>query len=130
MVTLSLLTDEDKEKRQKGVALIKEAREIKKSKDPAEIRYFLKPEKHQVDIEAEDYSNFLLYDEVEKTEPPATFSLSEEELEAIGEGTFLGLYLHQYYIQDHNFKRTIKLIDFSQKNCVFVLQFQLEHNMF
>ena len=89
MVTLSLLTDEDKEKRQKGVALIKEAREIKKSKDPAEIRYFLKPEKHQVDIEAEDYSSFLLYDEVEKTEPPATFSLSEEELEAIGEGMFI-----------------------------------------
>ena len=88
LVILSLLTDEDKEKRQKGVALIKEAREIKLTKDPAEIRYFLKPEETQVNLESDDYSTFLLYDKVEKTEPPPTFSLSEEELEAIGEGMF------------------------------------------
>ena len=83
---LSLLADEDMEKRKIGVALIKEARETDKSGYPDGIRYFEKPTKEQVNLEAEEYSSFLLYDEVEKTEPPATFHLTVDQLNAIANG--------------------------------------------
>ena len=63
-----------------------EARETDKSVYPDGIRYFEKPTENQVNLEAEDYSSFLLYDEIEKTEPPPTFHLTVDQLEAIANG--------------------------------------------
>ena len=80
------MSDEDKKKRQKGVNFIKKFRENKKEDDP--IRQFRKYTQDEVNLLCTDYSNFILYDNVEITEPPALFDITLEEFQDIVDGKF------------------------------------------
>ena len=98
MVILALLDDEKKRNRQKGFNFIKQYRDNKQPDD--DIRILEKYTQHQVNLNANDYTSFIKYDNVEITEPPATFHISLEELRDIvdGKGTFLRYFPHQILI--------------------------------
>ena len=81
---LALLDDEKQKNRQKGFNFIKQYRDNKQLDD--EIRLFEKYQQHQVNFNANDYTSFIKYDNVEITEPPATFHISLEELQDIVDG--------------------------------------------
>ena len=84
LVILALLGDEDKRKRQKALKFIQKFRNQKKPDDP--IRKFEKYTENQVNLSAHDYSNFIKYDQVDITEPPATFKLGLDVLQDIVDG--------------------------------------------
>ena len=84
LVILALLNDEKKKNRQKGFDFIKTYRDNKKPDDS--IRKIKKYTADQINLLATDYSNFIKYDNVEITEPPATFHISLEELQDIVDG--------------------------------------------
>ena len=74
---LALLTDERKQKRRLGVRYIFYARE---NRAPG-IRYFTKMDRTNINLQAQDYSEFLDIKSLTTfTEPPITFHLSEEQL--------------------------------------------------
>ena len=81
---LALLTDSRKQKRKLGKKLIMQAR---RNRIPG-VRSFLKIQKHQINLNAQDYSTFLKIDTIEvMTEPPPTMLLTETQLEEIVQGT-------------------------------------------
>ena len=82
---LALLNDDNKKNRQKGLDFIKQYRNNKNPHDDT-IRKFEKYTDKQINIQANDYTNFIKYDNVEITEPPATFHISLEELQDIVDG--------------------------------------------
>ena len=84
MVILALLNDENKRNRQKGFNFIKQYRDNKKPDD--QIRKIQKYTADQVNLLANNYTNFIQYENVEITEPPATFKISLEELQDIVNG--------------------------------------------
>ena len=84
LVILALLNDEKKKNRQQGFDFIKQYRDNKKPDD--QIRKIQKYTADQINLLANHYSNFIKYDKVEITEPPATFHISLEELQDIVEG--------------------------------------------
>ena len=84
LVILALLGDENKRKRQKAFKFIKQFRDNKTPDDP--IRHFRKYTKNEVNLKATDYSNFIKYDKIDITEPPATFKLSLDLLQDIVNG--------------------------------------------
>ena len=59
-------------------------RNNKRPDDP--IRLFEKYREDQLNFLATDYSEFILYNNIEVTEPPCTFGLTIEELEDIANG--------------------------------------------
>ena len=84
MVILALLNDDNKKNRQKAFNFIKQYRDNKKPDDT--IRKIQKYTENQVNLLCTNYTNFIKYDNVEITEPPATFHLSLEELQNIVDG--------------------------------------------
>ena len=84
MVILALLNDDNKKNRQKGFNLIKQYRDNKQPDDT--IRKIKKYTQDQVNLLCTNYTNFIKYDNVEITEPPATFHISLEELQDIVDG--------------------------------------------
>ena len=84
MVILALLNDDNKKNRQKGFNFIKQYRDNKQPDDT--IRKIKKYTQDQVNLLCTNYTNFIKYDNVEITEPPATFHLSLEELQDIVDG--------------------------------------------
>ena len=90
MVILALLDDENQRNRQKGYNFIKQYRDNKKQDDP--IRVFKKYTEDEVNLLAHNYSNFIKYDKVEITEPPATFHLSLEELQDVVDGKYNNMF--------------------------------------
>ena len=85
MTILALLADDNKRNRQKGFNFIKQYRDNKKPDDDT-IRKIQKYTADQINLLANNYTNFIKYDNVEITEPPATFHLSLEELQDIVNG--------------------------------------------
>ena len=86
MVILALLSDEEKKNRQKGFNFIKQYRDNKQADDT--IRKIQKYTQDQFNLLATNYTNFIKYDNVEVTEPPATFHISLQELQDIVDGKF------------------------------------------
>ena len=84
MVILALLDDEKQKNRQKGYNFINQYRDNKQPDD--DIRIFEKYTQDQVNLNANDYTNFIKYDKVDITEPPATFDITLEELQDIVDG--------------------------------------------
>ena len=84
MTILALLADDNKRNRQKGFNFIKQHRDNKKPDDT--IRKIQKYTANQTNLLANNYTNFIKYDNVEITEPPATFHISLEELQDIVDG--------------------------------------------
>ena len=84
MTILALLADDNKGNRQKGFNFIQTYRDNKNPDDS--IRIFRKYRQDEVNLLCNDYSNFILYDKVDITEPPATFQISLEELQDIVDG--------------------------------------------
>ena len=87
MIILSLLTDEDKAKREHGVALIQKAR----SQVPTDgVRFFnkkFKIKKAMLVFEAQSYDEMIDLDNLEEyTEPPCTFHIDMDELKKIASG--------------------------------------------
>ena len=88
MVILALLSDQDKKNRKKGFNFIKQYRDNKQADDDT-IRKIQKYKEDQINLLATNYSNFIKYDNVEVTEPPATFHISLQELQDIVDGKFI-----------------------------------------
>ena len=86
MVILALLNDDKKKNRQKAFNFIKQYRDNKKPDDT--IRKIEKYTQDQVNLLCTNYTNFIKYDNVEVTEPPATFHISLQELQDIVDGKF------------------------------------------
>ena len=86
MVILALLSDEEKKNRQKGFNFIKQYRDNKQADDT--IRKIQKYTQDQINLLSTNYTNFIKYDNVEVTEPPATFHISLQELQDIVDGKF------------------------------------------
>ena len=84
MVILALLNDDNKKNRQKGFNFIKQYRDNKQPDDT--IRKIQKYNENQINLLCTNYTNFIKYDNVEITEPPATFHISLEELQDIVDG--------------------------------------------
>ena len=87
MVILALLDDEKKRNRQKGFNFIKQYRDNKDPDDDT-IRKIQKYTEDQINLLSTNYTNFIKYDNVEVTEPPATFHISLQELQDIVDGKF------------------------------------------
>ena len=87
MVILALLSDEEKKNRQKGFNFIKQYRDNKQADDT--IRKIQKYTQDQINLLSTNYTNFIKYDNVEVTEPPATFHISLQELQDIVDGKFI-----------------------------------------
>ena len=85
MTILALLADDNKRNRQKGFNFIKQYRDNKNPDDDT-IRKIQKYTHDQLNLSATNYSNFIKYDNVDITEPPATFNITLEELEDIVDG--------------------------------------------
>ena len=85
MTILALLADENKRNRQKGFNFIKKYRDNKQADDDT-IRKVQKYTADQINLLANNYTNFIKYDNVEITEPPATFHITLEELQDIVDG--------------------------------------------
>ena len=87
MIILSLLTDEDQDKREHGVALIKKARDQVPTNG---IRYFnkkFKIKKAMLVFEAQSYDQMIDLDNLEEyTEPPCTMQIEMDELKKIASG--------------------------------------------
>ena len=85
-VILGLLTDDRLEKRKMGKEFILQAR-IDKPKIKG-VRYFTQNLTiHDVNYEADDYSNFILYNKLSYfTEPPVTMHLTTQDLDEVVEG--------------------------------------------
>lgn len=84
MTILALLADDNKRNRQKGFNFIKQYRDNKKPDDT--LRKIQKYTHDQINLLATNYSNFIKYDNVDITEPPATFDITLEELQNIVDG--------------------------------------------
>ena len=85
MIILALLADDNKRNRQKGFNFIKTYRDKKNPNDKT-IRILKKYTKDQINLLCTNYTNFIKYDNVEITEPPATFHISLEQLQEIVDG--------------------------------------------
>ena len=87
MIILSLLTDEDQEKRERGVALIQKARDQIPTNG---IRYFnkkFKIKKAMLVFEAQSYDQMIDLDNLEEyTEPPCVMHIDMDELKKIASG--------------------------------------------
>ena len=80
---LSLLSDDRKQKRRLGVKYIFHARE---NRAPG-IRYFIKMDRTNLNLDANDYSEFLDIKSLTTfTEPPCTMHLTEDQLVEILNG--------------------------------------------
>ena len=81
---LALLSDERRPKRRLGKKLILQAR----LQRTPQIRYFQKTLLHELNLNANDYSEFLDYKSLpEITEPPVTFNKTEQQLDDVVDGT-------------------------------------------
>ena len=85
MVILALLNDDNKKNRQKGYNFIEQYRQTK-NPDDTSIRKIQKYTQDQTNLLATNYTNFIKYDNIEITEPPATFHITLEELQDIVDG--------------------------------------------
>ena len=85
MTILALLADDNKRNRQKGFNFIKQYRDNKNPDDDT-IRKVQKYTADQINLLSTNYTNFIKYDKVDITEPPATFDITLEELQDIVDG--------------------------------------------
>ena len=96
-ILLSMLADDDSSIRTKAVALIKKARA---ETNPGDIRSFRKPNKDEMNWSASHFTELVNWNNLRQkvTECPATFKLSEDELDSIASGTtkfrLKGIYCH------------------------------------
>ena len=84
-ILLAMLADGNADIRAKAVEMIKKARLVKE-KNPGDIRPFKKPTVKQMNFEASHYTEIIKWDKVNVTECPATFKMTEAELDAIALG--------------------------------------------
>ena len=85
-ILLAMLADDNAEIRTKAVEMIKKARLVKEKQPGDSIRPFKKPTEKQMNFDAIHYSELVKWEKVNVTECPATFKMTEAELEAIACG--------------------------------------------